>query len=211
MISVAICDDDRSILSGLERVLNADPELEAVVAVETGEAALAYEGTVDVWLMDVRLPGISGVEVAAAMRAMGRSAKVLLMTSFDVGEVLNALEIGIGGFVHKDAFLLNVGAAVKAVHAGYQVGNDVVAAAIARHLDRLAIVDPERSRRVAKDDIDMRLLEFVLRSHSVAEMAKATQMSVPGIHKRLRRIFSRAGVDNQRALSVWLFGIDETQ
>jgi CheY-like chemotaxis protein len=48
-----------------------------VIAVEAGEAALAYEGPVDVWLMDVRLPGITGVQVAAAMRDMGSTAKVL--------------------------------------------------------------------------------------------------------------------------------------
>jgi DNA-binding NarL/FixJ family response regulator len=131
------------------------------------------------------------------------------MTSFDVGEVLNALEVGIGGFVHKDAFLLNVATAVKAVHAGYQVGNDVVTAAIARHLDRLAIVDPERAQRVAKDEIDMRLLELVLRSRSVAEMADEIHMSLSGTHKRLQGIFKRAGVSNQRALSAWLYDVGE--
>lgn len=206
MIRVAICDDDRTILHGLEATLRADPELEVVAAVESGEAALSHQGPVDVWLMDVRLPGLSGVEVAGRMRAAGVPSKVLMMTSFDVGEVLNALEVGIAGFVHKDAFLMNVGAAVKAVHAGYQVGNEVVSAALARHIDRLTIVDPARAGRVAKDDLDRQLLELVLRSCSVEEMSERVHLSRSGVHKRLQRIFSRAGVKSQRALAAWLFG-----
>lgn len=209
MIRVAICDDDRTILHGLETALRADPDLEVVAVVEMGEDALAVTAPIDVWLMDVRLPGISGLQVATEMKASGNPAKVLIMTSFDVGEVLNALEIGIGGFVHKGAFLLNVTAAVKAVHAGYQVGNDVVTAALARHLDRLAIVDPARANRVAKDDIDRQLLELVLRSHSVSDMAEKTHISLSTTHKRLGKMFRRAGVQNQRGLSAWLYEVGD--
>ncbi|MDF1488921.1 response regulator transcription factor [Tessaracoccus caeni] len=209
MIRVAICDDDRTILHGLETLLRADPDLELVAVVETGEDALAVTTPVDVWLMDVRLPGMSGIQVATELKASGNSAKALIMTSFDVGEVLNALEVGIGGFVHKGAFLLNVTAAVKAVHAGYQVGNDVVTAALARHLDRLAIVDPARANRVAKDDTDRQLLELVLRSRSIAEMAETTHISVSATHKRLGKMFRRAGVQNQRGLSAWLYEVGE--
>jgi len=211
VIRVAICDDDRTILHGLEIALRADADLEVVAAVERGEDALAYEGPVDVWLMDVRLPGLSGVQVAAAMRAAGSTSKVLMMTSFDVGEVLDALEVGIGGFVHKDAFLMNVATAVKAVHAGYQVGNEVFTAAIARHLDRLAIVDPRRAERVAKDKVDRQLLELVLRTRSVNEMAAKVSMTSSGVHKRLSRMLARADVKNQRELSAWLYGVGEAR
>lgn len=209
MIRVGICDDDRSILQGLESTIAADPELEVVAAVESGEDALSYGGPVDVWLMDVRLPGMSGVEVARSLRTAANTAKVLLMTSYDVAEVLNALELGIGGFIHKGTFLMNVAAAVKAVHAGYQVGNEVVAAALARHLDRLAIVDPARAARVAKDELDRRILEGILRSRSVVDMAADVNMSLSGTHKRLQRIFRRAGVQNQRALVAWLYSNTE--
>lgn len=204
MIRVAVCDDDRTILHGLDAMLRADPEIHVVGAVESGEEALALEGPVDVWLMDVRLPGRSGVEVASLLRQRERPPKVLMMTSFDVGEVFSALEVGIAGFVHKDAFLMNVPAAIKAVHAGYQVGNEVVMAAIARHLDRLSIVDPAKAARVTRDKVDRSLLDLVQRSASVEEMAGQVHMSASGVHKRLRRMFERAGVKNQLALSAWL-------
>lgn len=207
LIRVALCDDDRAILHGLTSTLGRDREIAVVAVVETGEDALLYAGQVDVWLMDVRLPGRSGVEVASVLRSRERPPKVLMMTSFDVGEVLNSIKVGVSGFVHKDAFLMNVAAAIKAVYAGYQVGNDVVMSAIARHLDRLAIVDPAKAARVARDDLDRQLLDLVMSNASIESMAEQAHLSSSGVHKRLKRMFERAGVKNQRALSAWLYGL----
>ncbi len=61
-----------------------------------------------------------------------------------------------------------------------------------------------RAARVAKDELDRRLLESILRSRSVVDMAADVTMSLSGTHKRLQRIFRRAGVENQRALLAWL-------
>lgn len=210
MIRVAICDDERLLLHGLEAALRGDPELDVVAAVTSGEAALDVEAPVDVWLMDVRLPGMTGVQVAAAMHAAGSPSKVLMMTAFDTGEVLNALEVGVGGFVYKDSNLVNIAAALKAVHAGYSVGNKVVADTLTRHLDRLAILDPERAERVAPNKVDRQLLEHVLRGGSVREMAADVRLTRSGVHKRLKKIFQRAGVANQRALTAWLHGSGES-
>lgn len=189
------------LLAGCTRLV-----VEVVGVYEDGQSALGHEGPVDVWLLDIRLPDLSGLAVARALRERhgDQQPKLLMMTVFNTEDVIEAVGAGVDGFVHKDAFLMNIAAAIRAVHAGYQVGNRTVTATIARHLSGLAVVDPERARRVVRDNTDREILDLVLGNHSIRDIAAVVHLSPSGVHKRLTRIFQRAGVQNQRALVSWL-------
>lgn len=108
MIRVMVVDDQDMIRAGLKTIIDAHPELTVVAEAAEGITALYLLNTtvVDVVLMDLRLPGIDGVEATRRIRARYRpeDLRILVLTTFDQDEnVLNALQAGADGFLSKGA------------------------------------------------------------------------------------------------------------
>jgi DNA-binding NarL/FixJ family response regulator len=118
VISVVLADDQPLVRAGL-RVLIADtPDLSVVGEAGTGAEAVAVvrERRPDVVLMDIRMPGMDGIE---ATRQLAGDAKVLILTTFDDDEyVYAALRAGASGFLVKDMAVDDILAAVRVVAAG---------------------------------------------------------------------------------------------
>jgi DNA-binding NarL/FixJ family response regulator len=208
-IRVAICDDDRQYLASLAEVLRKDAGLELVATVCSGQDALAITECVDVWLMDIRLPRMLGIEVATRLRSADPNARVVLMTSYPTSHVLDSLTGGASGFIHKDEPLWKMPTVVRCTHAGLRVGSEIVHATLVRHMERLIVLDPDKYERIVRDERDALLLQLIRRNATVKDMAAQIKMSVPGAKKRLAKLFERAGVRNQQQLVNWLY--DATQ
>ncbi|MBK7821169.1 MAG: response regulator transcription factor [Tessaracoccus sp.] len=204
-IRVAICEDDKRYLLALVETLRTDPGLDLVATARDARTALGLVAEVDVWLVDIRLPGMQGTDLAAELRRADANTKVILMTSFPAGYVLDSLHDGVRGFLHKDTPLAAVPAAIRSVHAGLRVGTDVVYETLRRHMESLIVVDPERYERLVGDERDAQLLQLMRRSASIPDMAAQIQLSVPGAKKRLTKMFRCAGVSNQQELLNWLY------
>ncbi|MEV5042520.1 response regulator transcription factor [Microbacterium sp. LMI1x-1-1.1] len=118
---VLIVDDQSLIRLGFRMVLEAADGIEVVG--EAGDGAEAIEATArlrpDVVLMDVRMPGVDGIEATATIARDHPGARVLVLTTFDLDEyAFGALRAGAGGFLLKDAGRDELVAAVRAVAAG---------------------------------------------------------------------------------------------
>ena len=103
MIRVAAVDDQEIIRAGLRTIIDAHPALTVVAECADGLAALRLieQVDVDLLLLDLRMPGIDGVEVIRRLRRAGGPAdlRILVLTTFDQDEnVLNALKAGADGF-----------------------------------------------------------------------------------------------------------------
>ncbi|TQL01835.1 response regulator transcription factor [Cellulomonas sp. SLBN-39] len=121
MIRVALVDDQELIRAGLRTILDAHPATRVVAEAADGLAALRVcrPDAVDVVLMDVRMPGIDGVEATRRLRAGGALPRILVLTTFDQDEnVLAALRAGADGFLSKGAGPAEIVAAVERVAAG---------------------------------------------------------------------------------------------
>lgn len=120
-IRVLIVDDQQLIRLGFRMVLDAAEGIEVVGEAEDGDAALrcVASSSPDVVLMDVRMPGVDGIEATARIRAEHPGVAVLVLTTFDLDEyAFGALRAGAGGFLLKDARRDELVAAVRAVAAG---------------------------------------------------------------------------------------------
>ncbi|WP_457962762.1 response regulator transcription factor [Arthrobacter sp. D1-29] len=129
-IRVALVDDQRLVRSGFGMLINSQPDLDVVVEAGNGlEAIQALNGTsADVVLMDVRMPGMDGIEAttrllesAAAAPAGSRRAdiKIIVLTTFDLDEyALAAIQAGASGFLLKDAPPEELLEAIRTVHRG---------------------------------------------------------------------------------------------
>jgi DNA-binding NarL/FixJ family response regulator len=121
MIRVLLVDDEELVRSGLRLILSTEPDLDVVAEAADGEQALdlADLHQPDVVMLDIRMPGLDGIEVARRLAASGSPARVVILTTFDNDEyVYGALRAGASGFLLKDAPATQLVSAIRAAAAG---------------------------------------------------------------------------------------------
>ena len=123
MISVLLADDQALVRAGFRALLNAEPDIEVVGEASDGLEAvrLAEETRPDVVLMDIRMPGVDGLEATRRIAADPRLAgtRVVILTTFELDEyVFEALRTGASGFLVKDTEPVELLRGVRAVAAG---------------------------------------------------------------------------------------------
>ena len=103
-IRVLIVDDQALVRAGFRMILEAQPDIEVVAEAENGLKAIEAARSLrpDVVLMDIRMPGLDGIEATRRLTAMGSSAHVVILTTYDLDEyVFDALAAGATGFLLK--------------------------------------------------------------------------------------------------------------
>lgn len=130
-IKVLLADDQALVRGALAALLSLEPDIEVVAEVGRGDevhAAVESSGA-EVALLDIEMPGMTGLEVACDLRAKGVACRSLIVTTFGrAGYVRRALEAGASGFVVKDTPAAELAEAVRRVHAGLRVIDPTLAA-----------------------------------------------------------------------------------
>ncbi len=140
-IRVLLVDDQRLMREGLRILLELEPDLEVVGEAGDGQAALdAYAALrPDVVLMDVRMPGMDGVEATRRLRERWPEARVIILTTFDDDEyVFEGLRAGALGYLLKDVSGQELAEAVRTVAAGGALIEPSVARKVLAEFARLA-------------------------------------------------------------------------
>jgi DNA-binding NarL/FixJ family response regulator len=164
---IVLVDDQPMLRVGFRIVLESEPDLVVVGEAGTGAEgiALAVELTPDVVLMDVRMPGMSGIEATERIVTESPSCRVLILTTFDLDEYAFAgLRVGASGFLLKDAKPAELVSAIRAVVSGD------------------AVVSPRITRR---------MLEMFAQHLPAAVDVEATAATEPALHPRLRTLTAR--------------------
>jgi DNA-binding NarL/FixJ family response regulator len=131
-IKILIGDDDSLIREALEIIFGKDKDFAIVGCVRNGEEAVTAcrTGNVDIALLDIRMPVVSGIEAAALITAQS-DCKVLLLSTFKDDELVRgALQSGASGYLLKGCGSHEIKEAVRLVYAGHTVFQDQVFAAI---------------------------------------------------------------------------------
>jgi DNA-binding NarL/FixJ family response regulator len=167
-LGVLIVDDQALVRAGFRMILEAEEDMEVVGEAANGREAIteAQRARPDVILMDVRMPGVDGIEATRRLVASGTRARVLILTTFDLDEyAFAALRAGASGFLLKDVPSEQLTAAIRAVAAG----DAVVAPRVTRRLlDSFAHRRPDHAGeppRAAGEN--PRLLELTAREREV--------------------------------------------
>ncbi|MFE3186584.1 response regulator [Streptomyces violascens] len=120
-IKVLIVDDQMMVREGFSVLLGAQPDIEVVGEAVDGREAVAQVRALrpDVVLMDIRMPGMNGIDATREIVASDDSSKVLVLTTFDLDEyVYQALRAGASGFLLKDASARQLAEGVRVVASG---------------------------------------------------------------------------------------------
>ncbi|MFE3824968.1 response regulator [Streptomyces sp. NPDC059092] len=198
-IRVMLVDDQMLLRTGFRMVLAAQPDMDVVA--EAGDGAEAIENlrstSVDVVLMDVRMPRLDGVEATRRICAAPDAPKVLILTTFDLDEyAFSGLKAGASGFMLKDvppAELLN---AIRAVHSGDAV---VAPSTTRRLLDRFAPMLPSSGKPQHKElarltDREREVMMLVAQGLSNGEVAGRLVLSEATVKTHVGRILTKLGL-----------------
>ncbi|MEZ4558412.1 MAG: response regulator transcription factor [Caldilineaceae bacterium] len=140
-LNVLLVDDQRLMRDGLRTLLELEPDMTVAGEAADGEEALARfrETRPDVVLMDVRMPGMDGVEATRRLRAMDPAAKVIILTTFDDDEyVFEGLRAGAVGYLLKALSGEELADAIRTVAAGGALIDPAVTRKVVSEFARLA-------------------------------------------------------------------------
>jgi two-component system response regulator DesR len=132
VIRVLLAEDQGMMRGALALLLDLEPDITVVAEVDSGDAVVptATQQRPDVALLDIEMPGMSGLDAAAALRDAVPDCKVLMLTTFGrPGYLRRAMEAGARGFLVKDAPVEDLAAAIRRVLAGENVVDPALAAA----------------------------------------------------------------------------------
>jgi DNA-binding NarL/FixJ family response regulator len=212
MIRVVLIDDQPLIRTGL-RVLIADaPDLEVVGEAGNGAEAvdLVTRLRPDVAVMDIRMPGMDGIEATRRITANPESqTRILVLTTFDDDDyVYGALRAGASGFLVKDMPLETILDGIRVVAAG----DALIAPSVTRRLigEFAARPEPAAARRVVVDGITSRereVLTLVGRGLSNTEIAEELSISVATAKAHLARLFTKLDARDRVQLVILAYEI----
>jgi two-component system, NarL family, response regulator DesR len=149
MIRVLIAEDQGMVRGALAALLEIERDLEVIGQAASGTEAVALADRLrpDVVVTDIEMPGLSGLEVAAELRARGHAAKIVILTTFArPGYLRRALEVGAAGYLLKDAPSAQLAEAIRRVAAGGRAIDPALAAEAWTDPDPLT----ERERQVLR-------------------------------------------------------------
>jgi DNA-binding NarL/FixJ family response regulator len=197
-IRVLVVDDHQIVRQGIRSLLSNYSEFEVVGEAATGVAALTKlrQSSPDVILLDIRMPGESGLDVLRQIRAIQADAKVLMLTSFDDDEyIMGALRAGALGYVLKsvsDEMLVN------AIRMAYR-GERALSPKITDQVVQWALADSPQpaSPKIDIDQDEQRILRLIVDGASNADIAAQLYLSNTTVKRKLRKIFAKMNVQTR--------------
>jgi DNA-binding NarL/FixJ family response regulator len=162
-LRLLLADDQPLVREGLRKIFEADTEIQVVGDVGDGRAAVEAARNLrpDVVVMDIRMPHLDGIEATRQVMAHDPSAKVLVLTTFDLDEyVFGALRAGASGFLLKDARPEDLIAAVHTIARGDALLDPAVTRVVVEHFAGTPVPDPSGARQL--DQLSQREREVLL-------------------------------------------------
>ena len=196
-VRLVLADDQELLRTGYRMILDAQPDLDVVAEADDGLAAVAAAARhrPDLVLMDVRMPGIDGIEATRRIVAALPRTKVLILTTFDLDQyVMQGLRAGASGFLLKDARKQDLLSAIRAVAAG----DAVIAPSATRRLIESHVLgagtaggDPALERLTQREH---EVLLLVAHGLSNAEIAAELTLSETTVKTHVAHLLAKLGL-----------------
>jgi DNA-binding NarL/FixJ family response regulator len=193
---VVLVDDQTLVRTGFRMILDETDDIVVVGEAADGAAALTVVAKTrpDVVLMDVRMPGLGGIDATRRIRATGEgSPKVIILTTFDLDEyVFAGLQAGASGFLLKDTLAADLRAAVRAVAAGDAVAAPSVTRRLITHFLNSTPSRPRGTRRLdALTAREIEVLTLITRGRSNLEIAAELHLSEGTVKTHVGHILAK--------------------
>ena len=188
-IRLLVVDDHQAFRMGLVAIVNEYNDMQVVAEAGTGSQAieLCRSCHPDVVLMDLRLPGLSGVDATIAIRKEFPQCRIIVITTYDGDEdIYRALQSGAHGYLLKDMSKYEMVEAIRAVHAGeYRIPANI-ANRLAARMGR-----PEITPR------EIEVLKLIVKGKSNKEIGAALDITEDTVKGHLKSVYAKLGVNDR--------------
>ena len=182
-----LCVDDHPVVrDGLMAVIATQPDMSVVGEAGEGRAALAKyrEHKPDVVVMDLRMPGMGGVEATVQIRREFRGARIIVLTTYEGDEDIHrALEAGAQAYLLKDSVRKELLHTIREVHAGQRHISPAMATRLAEHTPRMALTDRE-----------LQVLNHIAKGLRNKEIGAALDIAEDTVKIHIKNIFGKMKV-----------------
>ncbi len=203
VITVLLADDQPLVRAGIRALLEPEPDLGVVGEAADGWEAVRLAGELrpDVVLMDIRMPGLDGLE--ATRRLTARGIRVIVVTTFDLDEyVYEALRSGAGGFLVKDAEPAELRHAVRVVARGDALLSPGVTRRLIAEFAARPAAEPSTRALAPLTDREREVLTKVAEGLSNDQIAQRLRLSPATVKTHVNRVMAKLAVHDRAQLVV---------
>lgn len=193
-IKVLIVDDHPVVRAGLASMLGTQPGLEVIGSSSSGEEAIEMvrRGAPDILLLDLRMPGMNGVDTLQALARIHSSVRTIVLTSFETDEdIYRAFQAGAQGYLLKDTSLRAMVDAITTVHAGKRYVPGHIASRLA-----------ERMMRTDLTARELEILKMLAKGPTNKEIAQALGISDNTVRNHVNSIIEKLEVSDRTAAAT---------
>ena len=211
MVKIMIADDQQLIRESLKIILDSDPDFEVVKVVGSGQEVLDALKTesIDIILMDVRMPNMSGVDCTRIVKKEYPNIKVIILTTFDDDEyIYDALKYGASGYLLKGCSLEELSLAIHNVLSGGACFNPNVAGKVAQFFSEMANSNVDVSFENENTDVELsdtewKIIAQIGHGYSNKEIAQKLGFSEGTIRNYLSVILDKLSLRDRTQLAIW--------
>ena len=197
MTKVAIVEDSKATREGLEAVINLSPDYRCVCACASAEEALIElpKHQPEIVLMDIHLPGMSGVKCVALLKSLLPRVRVIMITVYRNPDLIfGALRAGACGYLLKRSNPEEVLDAIREAKEGGAPMTGEIARQVIAYFQSQTVVEDEVEKLTARE---REVLEFLAKGHSNKEIAARLSVSVAAIRWHLTHIYQKLHVQSR--------------
>ncbi len=197
-IRILIVDDHPVVRHGLRSLLSRHPDLEVVGEAENGTEVLPSlaNNDVDVILLDIKMKGQNGIEVARRVRRSYPEVKIIILTTYDDEIYLHsALEAGIHGFLLKSVSHESLPESIRAVMRGERLLSPSLVSSVVSSYQKLAQEQARREAGLSAEDL--KILTDIAAGASTKDIAEAFFLSKATVKRRIQEILEKLGASNR--------------
>lgn len=210
-INVGIVEDDREVRENWVKLLNAHPRLKCVGACESGEAALKlFLGCrPDVVLMDINLPGMSGIQCTALLKQQLPKTQVLMVTIYsNNNSVFEALKVGASGYLLKNNSSEEV---IRSIIEVVEGGAPMTGQIARRVIEAFRKPPPKDLKESQLTTREKEILHLIAKGYANKEIAAQLEVGVSTVRTHVEHIYEKLHVHcRTEAAAKYLVGADQT-
>jgi DNA-binding NarL/FixJ family response regulator len=210
-LRVLLVDDQELVRSGLRLILEAQSDIAVVGEAEDGSTAvsMAEQFRPDVVLMDVRMPGMDGIEATRRITALPGAPAVLVLTTFDLDRnVYDAMRAGAIGFLTKSVARTQLVEAVRTASRGDALLAPSVTRQLVEHFISLPPPGPDLPTALSHlTEREVQVLRLVATGRSNAEIASALFLGDATVKTHLNRLLAKLDLENRTQAAVLAYEV----
>lgn len=202
MIKIIIADDHPMLRSGIIQTINREPDMKVVNEYDSGEDLLASlnSSEVDLIILDINLPGKSGIEVLQEIRRLNSKIPVLIYSGYDeIRYGVRAIQAGANAFIPKDDKSTSIIEVLRKISTGKKFISQKLAELLADELTK----DKNKLPHERLSEREFEVMRMIALGKSVSEIADILSLSINTVNTYRTRILEKMGLNNNTQIAIY--------